>query len=89
MTLRRRSAAPLENVMVVEVSIREEDCERSVRPSRSRTTRDGDSCLPHPLVHHRGQGERLPALCLRKPNVPELEEVIRRTLAGDETSTPP
>eukprot|EP00908_Phaeocystis_cordata_P010572 Transcript_21429.p1 GENE.Transcript_21429~~Transcript_21429.p1 ORF type:complete len:714 (+),score=46.70 Transcript_21429:699-2840(+) len=76
--------APLENVMVVEVSIREEDwrAERQAFPL-SHHSRWRLMHLPS-LVHYRGQGERLPALYLRKPNVPELEEFIRRTLAGDE-----
>lgn len=75
--------APLQNVMVVEVSIREEDwrAERQAFPL-SHHPRWRLAHLPS-LVHYRKEGECLPALCLRKPNVPELEEFVRRTLAEE------
>lgn len=73
-----------EDVLVVEVSIREPDWRAEEQPF---------PLLYHPrwmlthvpsLMHYRKEREKLQVMKLRKPNVFALEDFIRLTLAGDE-----
>ena len=76
--------APHEDVLVVEVSIREADWRAEGQPfPLSHHPRWMLTHLPA-LVHYRQEREKLQELKLRKPNVFALEDFIRLTLAGDE-----
>jgi hypothetical protein len=76
--------APHEDVIVVEVSIREADWRAEGQPfPLSHHPRWMLTHLPA-LVHYRQERDKLQELKLRKPNIFALEDFIRLTLAGEE-----
>ena len=78
--------APLKNVLVVEVSIREEDWRAESQPfPLSHHPRWMLTHIPT-LVHYRQERENLQELKLRKPNVFALDDFLRVTLAGGDIS---
>jgi hypothetical protein len=76
--------APHEDVLVMEVSIRESDWRAEKQPfPLSYHPRWMLTHVPS-LMHYRKERETLQEMKLRKPNVFALEDFIRLTLAGDE-----